>query len=80
MENPSFTYLQLCDEPIKNLKAVAKAMEIEGADKKRKQDLIREILKIQLAAEGLTLSEGVLDIMPEGYNFLHIKNYIQKLK
>ncbi len=77
MENPSFTYLQLCDEPIKNLKAVAKAMEIEGADKKRKQDLIREILKIQLAAEGLTLSEGVLDIMPEGYGFIRTRSFVQ---
>ena len=54
MENPTFTYLQLCDEPIKNLKAVAKAMSIEGADKMKKQDLIRGILKVQLAAEGLT--------------------------
>ncbi len=77
MENPTFTYLQLCDEPIKNLKAVAKAMNFDGADKMRKQDLIRAILKEQLAAEGLSLSEGVLDIMPEGYGFIRTRSYVQ---
>ena len=77
MENPTFTYLQLCDEPIKNLKAVAKAMNIEGADKMKKQDLIRGILKVQLAAEGLTLSEGVLDVMSEGYGFIRTRSYVQ---
>ena len=34
--NPTFTYLQLCDEPIKNLKAVAKAIRIDGCDKMKK--------------------------------------------
>ncbi|MDD3147729.1 MAG: transcription termination factor Rho [Candidatus Riflebacteria bacterium] len=77
MENPTFTYLQLCDEPIKNLKAVSKAMNLDGADKMRKQDLIRAILKVQLGAEGLTLSEGVLDIMPEGYGFIRTRSYVQ---
>jgi transcription termination factor Rho len=77
VENPTFTYLQLCDEPIKNLKAVSKAMNLDGADKMRKQDLIRAILKVQLGAEGLTLSEGVLDIMPEGYGFIRTRSYVQ---
>ncbi|HNX76044.1 MAG TPA: transcription termination factor Rho [Candidatus Rifleibacterium sp.] len=77
MENPIFTYLQLCDEPIKNLKAVSKAMNIEGAEKMRKQDLIRAILKEQLAAEGLTLSEGVLEILPEGFGFIRTRSYVQ---
>jgi transcription termination factor Rho len=77
VENPSFTYLQLCDEPIKNLKAVAKAMELENADKMKKQDLIRAILKFQLADQGLTLSEGVLDVLPEGYGFIRTRSYVQ---
>ncbi|MDD2999534.1 MAG: Rho termination factor N-terminal domain-containing protein, partial [Candidatus Riflebacteria bacterium] len=77
MENPSFTYLQLCEEPVKNLKAVAKAMTIENTEKMRKQDLIRSILKHQLAEQGLSLSEGVLDIMPEGYAFIRTRSYVQ---
>ncbi len=75
--NPTFTYLQLCDEPIKNLKAVAKAIGIDGLDKMKKGELIRCILQEQYAQDGLALSEGVLDIMPEGYGFLRTHSYVQ---
>ena len=75
--NPTFTYLQLCDEPIKNLKAVAKAIGIDGLDKMKKGELIRSILQEQYAQDGLALSEGVLDIMPEGYGFLRTHSYVQ---
>ena len=75
--NPTFTYLQLCDEPIKNLKAVAKAIGIDGSDKMKKGELIRGILQEQYAQDGLALSEGVLDIMPEGYGFLRTHSYVQ---
>lgn len=75
--NPTFTYLQLCDEPIKNLKAVAKAIGIDGIDKMKKGELIRSILQEQYAQDGLALSEGVLDIMPEGYGFLRTHSYVQ---
>ena len=75
--NPTFTYLQLCDEPIKNLKAVAKAIGIEDVDKMKKGELIRSILQEQYSEDGLALSEGVLDIMPEGYGFLRTHSYVQ---
>ncbi len=75
--NPTFTYLQLCDEPIKNLKAVAKAIGIDGVEKMKKGELIRGILQEQYAQDGLALSEGVLDIMPEGYGFLRTHSYVQ---
>ncbi len=75
--NPTFTYLQLCDEPIKNLKAVAKAIGIDGSDKMKKGELIRGILQEQYAQDGLAFSEGVLDIMPEGYGFLRTHSYVQ---
>ncbi len=75
--NPTFTYLQLCDEPIKNLKAVAKAIGIDGSEKMKKGELIRGILQEQYAQDGLAYSEGVLDIMPEGYGFLRTHSYVQ---
>ena len=75
--NPTFTYLQLCEEPIKNLKAVAKAIGIDGCEKMRKSELIRGILQEQYAQDGLAYSEGVLDIMPEGYGFLRTHSYVQ---
>ncbi|MFZ5950621.1 MAG: transcription termination factor Rho [Candidatus Rifleibacteriota bacterium] len=77
MDNPSFTYLQLCEESIKNLRAVAKAMNIENPEKMKKQDLIRAVLGEQLAQQGLALSEGVLEILPEGYGFLRTRSYVQ---
>ncbi len=75
--NPTFTYLQLCEEPIKNLKAVAKAIGIEGCEKMKKSELIRGILQEQYAQDGLAYSEGVLDVMPEGYGFLRTHSYVQ---
>jgi transcription termination factor Rho len=77
VDNPSFTYLQLCEESIKNLRAIAKAMDIASPEKLRKQDLIRLVLKEQLAQQGLGLAEGVLDILPEGYGFLRTESYVQ---
>ncbi|MEW6710368.1 MAG: transcription termination factor Rho [Candidatus Riflebacteria bacterium] len=77
MDNPSFSYLQLCEESIKNLRAVAKAMNIENPEKMKKQDLIRAVLGEQLAQQGLALSEGVLEILPEGYGFLRTRSYVQ---
>ena len=75
--NPTFTYLQLCDEPVKNLKAVAKAIGIEGCEKMKKGELIRGILSEQYAQDGLILSEGVLDITSDGYGFLRTRSYVQ---
>lgn len=75
--NPTFTYLQLCDEPVKNLKAVAKAIGIEGCEKMKKGELIRGILAEQYAQDGLILSEGVLDITADGYGFLRTHSYVQ---
>lgn len=77
MDNPSFTYLQLCEEPVKNLRVVAKALNIKNIEKLRKQDLIRAVLIEQLAQQGLGLSEGVLDILPEGYGFIRTKSFVQ---
>lgn len=77
IQNPTFTYLQLCDEPFKNLKAVAKAIGIDGCESMKKGELIRSILSEQYAQDGLAFSEGVLDIMPEGYGFLRTRSFVQ---
>ena len=76
-QNPTFNYLQLCDEPVKNLKAVAKAMGIPGCEKMKKGELIRSILTEQYSQDGLILSEGVLDITQDGYGFLRTHSYVQ---
>ena len=43
----------------------------------KKGELIRGILQEQYAQDGLAYSEGVLDIMPEGYGFLRTHSYVQ---
>jgi transcription termination factor Rho len=75
--NPSFTYLQLCEQPIKNLKAIAEAMELPDIKKMRKPELIHAILKKQLEFDGLTIAEGVLDIVTDGYGFIRVASYIE---
>jgi transcription termination factor Rho len=76
--NPSFTYLQLCEQPVKNLKAIAEAMGIADATKMRKREIIQAILKFQLEDEGLTLAEGVLDVVAgEGYGFIRVKSFVE---
>ncbi len=77
MDNVTFTYSQLCEEPVKNLRAVAKALALPNADKALKRDLVKGIMSAQLAQNGLALSGGVLDILPEGYGFLRTDSYIQ---
>jgi transcription termination factor Rho len=76
--NPSFNYLQLCEQPVKNLKAIAEAMGIADATKMRKREIIQAILKFQLEDEGLTLAEGVLDVVAgEGYGFIRVKSFVE---
>ena len=77
MDESSITYLQLCVEPVKNLKAVAKKFGITGLEKMKKQHLIRAILSEHLKQQGLGLSEGVLEVMPEGYGFIRTQSYLQ---
>jgi transcription termination factor Rho len=77
VDESSITYLQLCVEPVKNLKAVAKKFGITGLEKMKKQHLIRAILSEHLKQQGLGLSEGVLEVMPEGYGFIRTQSYLQ---
>lgn len=77
MEEPSFSYLQLCEEPAKNLKIIAKDFDVQNPDKLRKEQLIRAIMSGNLAKKGLGLVEGVLEILSEGYGFIRTKSYVQ---
>ncbi len=79
MEEPvvSLSYLQLCDEPVKNLRSIAKELVIPAFEKMKKEHLIRAVMKSQLEKQGLGLAEGVLEIMPDGYAFVRVASYIQ---
>ncbi|MGE5895038.1 MAG: transcription termination factor Rho [bacterium] len=66
---------ELKEKSIDELSEVAKELNIEGASGLRKQDLIYAILNAQAEKTGNIFSEGVLEILPDGFGFLRSPNY-----
>jgi transcription termination factor Rho len=60
---------------IQKLVQVAKELEITGAAAMKKQELVFQILRAQAEREGLIFSEGVLEILPDGFGFLRAPEY-----
>ncbi|NLT33110.1 MAG: transcription termination factor Rho [Acidobacteria bacterium] len=60
---------------IKDLAKIAKKYKIAEAGKLSKQDLIFAVLQAQAENHGLIFSEGVLEVLPEGYGFLRSPDY-----
>ena len=60
---------------IRELAQVAKSLEIPGAATMKKQELVFQILRAQAEKEGLIFSEGVLEILPDGFGFLRAPEY-----
>src|SRR5213076_2250529 len=52
-----------------------KSLEISGAATMKKQELVFQILRAQAEKEGLIFSEGVLEILPDGFGFLRAPEY-----
>jgi transcription termination factor Rho len=57
------------------LTKIARDLEIPGATGMRKQELIFEILRARAAKAGLIFSEGVLEVLPDGFGFLRAPDY-----
>ncbi len=66
---------QLKREPVGKLAEIALGLEIEGASSMRKQELIFRIIEAQTQQKGFLFSEGVLQVLPEGYGFLRSPDY-----
>jgi transcription termination factor Rho len=58
------------------LHSIAKENEIKGTSTMKKKELMFALLKQGAEAEGLIFSQGVLEIMPDGYGFLRRVNYL----
>ncbi|MBI3400078.1 MAG: transcription termination factor Rho [Acidobacteria bacterium] len=65
----------LKDMSIQKLTQIAKDMAVTGATGMRKQDLIFQILKAQTEQSGFIFSEGVLEVLPDGFGFLRAPDY-----
>ncbi|MBE9502985.1 MAG: transcription termination factor Rho [Proteobacteria bacterium] len=66
---------ELKEEKINNLVKMAEGLKVEGASGMRKQDLIFAMLQAQTAKNGQIFSEGVLEILPDGFGFLRAPDY-----
>ncbi len=70
--------MQLADlenKTLQELQDMASELQIEGYSKYRKRELIFELLKVLAVKEGLIFSQGVLEILPDGYGFLRVEGY-----
>lgn len=83
MENPTkkssitenISISELKEKTIDELIEVARELNVEGATSMRKQDLIFAILQAQTEKTGYVFSEGVLEILPDGFGFLRSPDY-----
>ncbi|MBP1605847.1 MAG: rho 1 [Acidobacteria bacterium] len=66
---------ELKEMGIQNLTHIAKDLNVSGASGMRKQDLIFQILKAQAEQSGFVFSEGVLEVLPDGFGFLRAPDY-----
>ena len=60
---------------IQKLTQIAKDLGVPGASGLRKQDVIFQILKAQAEQSGFIFSEGVLEVLPDGFGFLRAPDY-----
>lgn len=70
--------MQLADLEIKTLQELqdmARELDIENYSKFRKRELIFEVLKVLALKEGLIFSQGVLEILPDGFGFLRVEGF-----
>ncbi len=66
---------ELKSKKIVDLIQIAKDLGINGYSDLRKQDLIFKILEGQTSKDGLAFSQGVLEVLPDGYGFLRSADY-----
>jgi transcription termination factor Rho len=66
---------ELKDKSIQQLTQIAKDLAVAGATGMRKQELIFQILKAQTEQSGFIFSEGVLEVLPDGFGFLRAPDY-----
>ncbi|MBN1451672.1 MAG: transcription termination factor Rho [Anaerolineales bacterium] len=67
--------LELENEPLVKLRAMAKDLGIQNANRLKKEALAIQIRQVEAEKEGIELRGGILEIMSEGIGFLRPANY-----
>ncbi len=70
-----FDIAELKEMNISGLTQIARELGVPGASDMRKQELVFGILQAQTEKSGLIFSEGVLEVLPDGYGFLRAPEY-----
>jgi len=61
---------------LSDLRERSKEMEITGATRMKKEDLILQLMQAEAQRKGLELRGGVLEVMNEGMGFLRAEHYL----
>ena len=67
--------LELENEPLSKLRAIAKGLNIPNFNRLKKESLAMMIREAEAQKEGIELRGGILEIMSEGIGFLRATNY-----
>jgi transcription termination factor Rho len=67
--------LELENEPLVKLRAMAKDLGIQNANRLKKEALAIQIRQAEAERDGVELRGGILEIMSEGIGFLRAANY-----
>jgi len=67
---------ELEEKNLDDLQEIARGLSVAEYGKLRKRDLMLEIMRAQAEQNGLIWTQGVLEILPEGYGFLRVRNYL----
>jgi transcription termination factor Rho len=67
---------KLEEKSVDELQEIAKELKLEAYEKLRKPDLVLQIMRVQSEQNGLIWTQGVLEILPEGYGFLRVRNFL----
>lgn len=67
---------ELQSKTLSELQAVARELDIGAPSKLRKNELVLGILRAEAEKEGLISAQGILEILPDGYGFLRVDNYV----
>ena len=67
--------LELESQTLHGLRQLAKSLNVENADRMKKEDLILRIRQAEAERDGLELRGGILEIMSEGIGFLRSGHY-----
>lgn len=67
--------LELENTPLDSLRQMARDLNVQNANRLKKEDLILKIQQAEAEREGLELRGGILEIMSEGIGFLRSGHY-----